>query len=128
MAGILLMEPDRLLANSYAQALTTAGHDVFWRTHAQGGVGALDDHKIDLIILELKMPQHNGVEFLHEVRSYPEWDNIPVLLHTMVSADNNGLGRQFWTQLGVADYCYKPQTSLASLTHHVNRLLTPAEV
>lgn len=128
MAGILLMEPDRLLANSYAKALLAEGHDVFWRVQAQDGLGALDDHKVDLIILELQLMQHNGVEFLHEVRSYPEWDDIPVLLHTMVASDNPGLGRQFWPQLGIAGYCYKPQTSLSSLTHHVNRLLKPLKV
>lgn len=126
MASLLLLEPDRVLADTYSQALKQAGHQVVWQTDAQAALVDLDTQSIDLVVLELQLASHNGVELLHEMRSYPDWDQIPVLLHTMVGPSHQGLGRAFWPQLGIVDYLYKPQTSLAKLTQTVDRLLTPA--
>lgn len=125
MATLLLMEPDRLLADTYAQALKQAGHQVVWQTDAQAALADLDAQPIDLVILELQLANHNGVELLHEIRSYPDWDQIPVLLHTMVAQSHPGLGRAFWPQLGIAGYLYKPQTNLVKLAQTVDRLLAP---
>ena len=125
MATILLLEPDRLLARSYMQALKTAGHEVHWQKDAQAALGVLDDHNPTLVILEFHLPDHNGVEFLYEIRSYPDCDHIPVLLHTMVPAEHPGLGREYWPQLGIEEYLYKPQTSLKQLVNRVERLTAP---
>jgi DNA-binding response OmpR family regulator len=125
MATILLLEPDRLLARSYKLALERNGHTVHWQTDAEAALGVMDAHNPDLIILELQLANHNGVEFLYEIRSYPDWDRIPVLLHTMVPPSQPGLGRQLWPQLGIHEYLYKPQTSLAQLNRKVNRLTAP---
>lgn len=125
MATILLLEPDRQLAGSYRQALQAAGHTVHWQNDAEAALSLLDDHTPDIIILEFHLANHNGVEFLYEMRSYPDCDHIPVLLHTMVPAEHAGLGRHYWPQLGIHDYLYKPQTSLAQLIQRVARLTTP---
>ena len=125
MAAILLIEPDKQLARSYRQALQTAGHQVHWQNDAQAALAVLDENKLDLIVLELHLANHNGVEFLYELRSYPDCDHIPVILHTMVPADHPGLGHGFWPQLGIHDYLYKPQTSLAQLVRRVDSLTSP---
>jgi len=36
----------------------------------------------DVIILDLMMPKMDGFEFLHELRSRPEWQDIPVVVVT----------------------------------------------
>lgn len=123
MAQILLLEPDRLLARSYRQCLEQVGHTVHWINDAQTALGILDDNTIDLVVLELQLTGHNGVEFLYEFRSYPDWDHIPVLLHTNVPVHHPGLGRAFWGELGIVEYRYKPQTSLKQLVERVTRHL-----
>ena len=125
MAVILLLEPDRQLAKSYQAALKKEGHVVHWQNNAQTALAVIDEYNPDVIVLEFHLPNHNGVEFLYEIRSYPDCDRIPVLLHTMVSADHLGLGRVFWPQLGIKEYLYKPQTSLAQLVDRVARLTSP---
>lgn len=123
MTRLLLIEPDRLLAQTYRRALAQAGYQVARRSTAQTAVTSLDAGLPELIILELQLADHNGVEFLYELRSYPEWDGVPVVLHTLVPPGHPGLGRQFWPQLGIIDYLYKPQTSLVQLVQRVDRLL-----
>lgn len=126
MATILLLEPDKQLAQSYQRALERAGHQVHWQTDAQTALTVIDEHSPELVILELHLPNHNGIEFLYEIRSYPDCDHIPVLLHTMVPAEHPGLGQAYWPQLGIKDYLYKPQASLAQLVQRANRLTAPA--
>lgn len=67
---VLLIEPNTLLAATYRQALQHAGHEVRHVTGAQAAVMAADGRTPDVVVLELQLPQHSGLEFLHEFRSY----------------------------------------------------------
>lgn len=123
---ILLIEPDRLLARSLGQAVAAAGYVVHWRADVQAALTVLDQNPVALIVLELQLARHNGLEFLYEVRSYPEWETIPVIVHTAVP-QSSGLGNaKLWRQLGVVKHLYKPQTSLAQLVRAINRNLPAA--
>lgn len=124
MATILLLEPNRKLATSYKQALEEAGHQVHWQADAQKALGVVDDHNPHLVVMEVHLPKHNSIEFLYEIRSYPDCDHIPVLLHTAVATDHPGLGHAYWEQLGIKDCLYKPQTSLKQLVERVSNLTT----
>lgn len=124
MAHILLIEPDRLLAETYRQCLETAGHTVVPCASAQAAVLAADQQKPDVIVLEIQLIEHSGIEFLYEFRSYPDWQNIPVVVHTHVPPvefANNGLLLR--EELGVAAYLYKPVTSLKKLQRTISEQL-----
>lgn len=121
MAEILLIEPDRLLAESYVQALQAAGHEVNAASSAQAAVLAADAIRPDLVILELQLVEHSGIEFLYEFRSYPDWQEVPVLIHTQVpAAEFNDSWELLRGELGVREYLYKPHTSLKRLTASVD--------
>lgn len=116
MARILLIEPDRLLAGSYAQALQLAGHQVNAASSAQAAILTADAVTPDLVILELQLVEHSGIEFLYEFRSYPDWQNIPVLIQTQVpQSEFAGSWQLLQKELGVQAYLYKPRTSLRQL-------------
>lgn len=112
---ILLLEPDRLLAETYRLALERAGHSVAHATTAQGAVHVADEQSPEVVVLELQLPSHNGVEFLYEFRSYPEWLGVPIVLHTYVPAAELAHAATLRQELGVVTVLYKPQTSLAQL-------------
>lgn len=122
MAKILLIEPDTILAQTYYAALKQNGHKVLVCGNAQQAVFLLDEHAVDVIVLELQLAEHNGVELLHEIRSYPEWDEIPVVLHSFVPQTQSALGEQFWNQLGIVQYLYKPHASLRRLNQVVSQV------
>ncbi len=120
MAKLLLIEPDRLLAETYHQALTAAGHEVMAANSAQAAVLAADQSLPELVILELQLVDHSGIEFLYEFRSYPEWQGIPVVVQTQVPASEFSENWRLLTEeLGVKTYLYKPQTSLSQLLRAV---------
>lgn len=116
MARILLVEPDRLLARTYYQALAGDGHQVMPAAGAQSAITAADQAQPDLVILELQLIEHSGIEFLYEFRSYLEWQAIPVLIHTNVPpGEFSGSWDILARELGVDVYLYKPRTSLKQL-------------
>ena len=128
MARIILVEPDRPLAEIYRQTLADDGHEVVVCAGAQAAVSAADADRPDMVILELQLVEHSGIEFLYEFRSYPEWQAIPVIIHSWVPPAEFADSRQLLGQeLGVDTYLYKPRTTLSQLASSVrDRLSVPA--
>lgn len=128
MAQILLIEPDHVLAETYQLALEAAGHTVSVCATAQTAVQSADQVKPDLVILEIQLVEHSGIEFLYEFRSYPDWQNIPVLIQSQVPpsefSDNLELLKN---ELYVVNYLYKPQTNLKKLLETINNMPSVAQ-
>lgn len=121
---IVLLEPDKVLADTYRQALMHDGHRVIMCATAQAAIFAADELKPDLVIMELQLTGHSGIEFLYEFRSYDDWTATPVIILTNVPA---GEFSDCWDllrdQLNVHQYHYKPLTSLRTLLRSVGSVL-----
>jgi len=118
---ILLVEPDKLLARSECQALEQAGHSVMVAATAQVAIQAADERRPDIVLLELQLVSHSGIEFLYEFRSYSDWQSIPVVALTQVPpAEFSGSAELLKHELGVVAYHYKPRTSLTKICRIVN--------
>lgn len=126
MAHILLIEPDRVLADIYRQGLQSDGHSVVMCASAQAGIFAADEQCPDIVIMELQLIGHSGVEFLYEFRSYLEWQSVPVLVHSQVPAGEfSGAWSMLSNELGVSGYLYKPTTTFSELLRSVRSALSP---
>ena len=66
---------------------------------------AIQDHKPDLIVLDVSMPGQSGLDVCRLVRSDPALASIPVLL---LSAGVSGASREAGTQAGADDFMPKP--------------------
>jgi len=124
MANILLIEPDRVLARTYGSALERAGHKVQAATTAQSALQLADEVCPEVVLLELQLVAHGGVEFLYEFRSYADWQSIPIAIVSNVPpAEFNQSVGVLRERLGVVAYCYKPQTNLQHLQRAVEDAL-----
>jgi DNA-binding response OmpR family regulator len=120
MAHVLLVEPDRLVARTYMEALQTAGHTVQVCATAQSAVFCADEQRPDLLILEIQLVGHSGIELLYELRSYPDWQDLPVVIVTNVPAGEfQGSWQLLKNELGVQSYHYKPLFNLRALREMV---------
>lgn len=120
--NLLVIEPDKILGEAIKNALEASGCGVAWKRSAQTALDSLDDTVPDLIILELQLGEHNGVEFLYEIASYPEWQHIPVIVHTINAKAQDEIFAQSFAQLKVQAVLYKPRTSTAQLVAAVKHL------
>ncbi len=118
---ILLVEPNVVQSRLYSQALKQAGHTVDHARSAQSAVHLADDNQPDVVVLELQLPRHNGVEFLYEFRSYPEWLHIPIIINSYIPASELAHAATLERELGVTGILYKPDTSLRDLCQAVEQ-------
>lgn len=123
---ILLLEPDAILGQIYQTALTKNGRTVQWFRSAAAAIASIDKELPELIVTELQLPLHNGVEFLYELRSYQDLTSIPVIVLTNVPPPFKSFSAKLLGQLGIEAYHYKPLTKLADLIRSVERTLLPA--
>ncbi|HEY5938687.1 MAG TPA: response regulator [Kofleriaceae bacterium] len=80
-----------------------------------------------LILLDLNMPQMNGIEFLREIRKDPELQAITVVVLTTSNEDRD---RVEAFQLNVAGYLLKPVTfqTFAEVMSTLNKYWTLMEM
>jgi two-component system response regulator ChvI len=123
MSQILLLEPDKILAKTYSMALESAGHVVRHCVSAQTAIVLADDIHPDIVIVELQLVDHSGIEFLYEFRSYTDWQHIPVIILTNVpETEFSGSLSLLRNDLNVQAYLYKPLTNLQKLIQCVEDL------
>lgn len=121
---ILLVEPDKLLASSTIKGLKKLGAQVEWSQNAQGAIHSIDTFRPEVIVLELQIPAHNGVEFLYELRSYSDWQNIPVVIYSFIQSEKLTKYTKSLAELGIDTWLYKPTTSLQQLFDILQTKLT----
>ncbi len=68
-------------------------------------VGVLQDHRPDIILLDVEMPRMDGYEFARHVRNNPDTAGIPIIMVTSRVSDKH---RARAIEIGVNDYLGKP--------------------
>lgn len=114
---LLLVEDDRLIAQSVHATLTAIGNTVDVVTTHAAAASALSHDRFDLLLLDLGLPDGNGLDLLAARRSLG--DATPVLILTARDDVND---RVRGLDLGADDYLAKP-FSLAELEARVRALL-----
>jgi DNA-binding response OmpR family regulator len=118
--NVLIIEPDGILAKVYQKAMLNTGKNAYIAQTAQKAISMIDELKPSVIILELQLSGHSGIEFLHEFRSYEDWTNIRVIIHSSIPKTSLNLDSRIWKQLGIDKYLYKATTSLDRLVNSVS--------
>ena len=79
---ILIVDDDRAVADTFARMLKLEGFTVATAISAEAGLELADHVLPDAIILDMRMPITNGLQFLRQVRSKPHLAEIPVAIVT----------------------------------------------
>lgn len=119
---ILIIEPDHILGLAYKKAFEHAGFNVKLASNAQVAIASIDESKPDILLLEIQMAGHSGIELLHELRSYEDLNNVPVIIYSSVPEYSYGIDNKTWASFGVVRYFYKPKTNINRLIGTVKSL------
>ena len=92
-------------------------------TSADQAIELADSTAPDIVVTELSLAGHSGLEFLYEFRSYIDWRSVPVIIYTSQKVDDTLQNTHDWKQLGITQYLYKPHTSLQQLTEAIQASL-----
>ena len=113
---ILLIEDDSALGRGVAVALTEPGRIVALARDLQQARQRWEQQSFDLVVLDLNLPDGNGLDFLRWLRQRSE---VPVLILTANDLESDEVAG---LTLGADDYVTKP-FSLAVLRARVSNLL-----
>jgi CheY-like chemotaxis protein len=72
----------------------------------------------DLILLDISMPDMDGLTLLEKIRQNSEWRDIPVVMMTAI-ADKESINKAF--RLGARDYLVKAEFSAPKMLEVVHR-------
>jgi two-component system, OmpR family, response regulator len=100
---ILLIEDDRMIGESIRAALRQDGSAVDWVRDGRSAESTLGTEQFDLVLLDLGLPQRDGVEILRALRS--RRDQTPVIVLTARDALQD---RVNVLDAGADDYLVKP--------------------
>ncbi len=116
---ILLVEDGRALSRGVTLALAESGRTITAVETLAGGREALEQGPWDLVILDVNLPDGNGLDFLTHLRRE---STVPVLILTANDLESDQVAG---LELGADDYVTKP-FSLAILRARVQTLLRRA--
>lgn len=102
MAQLLLVEDDAEIRRALIRALTVLGHTVACASTALLGIQQLVEHRYDLVILDLGLPDLDGREALRMVRSVSQ---VPIIVATARDEEHVVVDV---LNLGADDYLVKP--------------------
>ncbi len=81
MQQLLMIEDDVRLAGMVSQYLGASGFEVSHAPDAQTGLSRLQSAGVDLVILDLMLPDMDGLQVCQRIRSLPgALGQVPVLL------------------------------------------------
>jgi DNA-binding response OmpR family regulator len=80
MHRILVVDDNALIRKLYAEELTDAGYEVITSDGSSGLVGLIKKKNPDLIVLDIRLHDSNGIDLLQDIRA-AHYD-LPVVLCT----------------------------------------------
>lgn len=106
MPNILMIEDDTRLAQMVSQYLGQAGMTVSIADDGAAGIAALKRAAVDLILLDLMLPDGDGLDVFRRVRALPgDVAKTPVI---MLTAKGDPTDRVVGLEIGAEDYIPKP--------------------
>ena len=106
--NVLIVEDSPLVRKMYGLVFSKREHELVTAEDGRKALESLtgDTRPFDLILLDLRMPDMDGVEFIRAVRRTARFREIPIIL-TTVEPDGSELLREA-QELGVAAVVKKP--------------------
>jgi DNA-binding response OmpR family regulator len=119
MARLLVVDDDEDIRELLSLALGIAGHQVLTASDGPAALDVLEAERVDLMVLDVSMPQMSGLEVARRVRAtHPPGEPLILMLSAMGDPDDIAAG----LESGADSYATKPFT-IPALTQAVERLL-----
>lgn len=113
---ILVVDDSASVRQVVSMALRGAGHQVVEAVDGRDALNKLSGQKIHLVISDVNMPNMDGITFVKEMKSKPEYKFTPVLMLTTESeeskkAEGKAAGAKAWLVKP-----FKPDVLLSAVT------------
>jgi len=121
MATILIVDDERVFCDLLKTVLGSHGHEVFTAYNGREALDLFSQHRPQFTLLDLRMPEMNGIEVLRQIRTIDA--GAAVMILTAWGSDD--LEKQA-RQLGVTDFLSKT-LALDTVVASMERFLPPPD-
>ena len=105
MAHILVIDDDQIICETISHIVTRLGHEAFTTDSLQKGVETVSSKDVDVVLLDVRLPDGNGLEALPQIRKAPSSPEIIIL-----TGYGDPDGAELAIKNGAWDYLEKPSS------------------
>jgi two-component system OmpR family response regulator len=105
MENILIVDDDREIRELLKTYLERNGYRTTTAADGRAMWAALDEHRIDLIVLDLMLPGDDGLTLCRNLRAHATLSHLPVIMLTALGEETD---RIVGLEMGADDYLPKP--------------------
>lgn len=120
MGRILIVDDAPGSRDAMSRLLRGKGYETVTAGNGEDAIAALRKEKPDLVLLDHMMPKVDGLTFLAQIRRFPQWKKLKVIMMTGIKDHSHQMKA---AALGVEEYVLKGASSTPDLLGHVQRLV-----
>jgi DNA-binding NtrC family response regulator len=102
-AKVLVIDDDEIVRLSHLRVLASTPYDVETAQDGKQALSVMEQHPVDVVLLDLRMPGMDGLSVLKEIKA--RWPEIEVVIITGYASVDTAKEA---IQLGAFDYLAKP--------------------
>lgn len=121
MAKVLVVDDERVLTDAYHMVLERAGHEVYVANHPAAGLDLVKEKRPDIILLDMLMPDMNGVDFLKQLAKDDLLNKTTVLAFSNIE---NPEVMNAAKKLGAREYLLKVDYTPHQVVELVDRIMS----
>lgn len=118
VSNVLVVDDEFDLSMLLVRLLKVCGHHAACASTGTAALEYLHTHHTSMVILDVMMPEMNGIDVLKTIRADPELRDLPVVMYTALADDDM---RRQACEAGAADYLVKGGHSLDLLLNLVRQ-------
>lgn len=103
--NILYIEDEQLNHRLVLKMLKGTNYQLTVAETAEEGIMLADQHEFNLLLVDLLLPDMNGLELIHEIRRMPHLFSLPII---MLTADTSTINRERVMAYGNTQFLNKP--------------------
>ena len=102
---VLVIEDEGEIRNLIVDHFVNAGLEAVGLDNGNSVLSALDEIRPQVILLDQMMPGKSGKQIVSEIRSHPNWSELPIMIVTGLNSEADKIAA---LDLGADDYLTKP--------------------
>jgi len=119
-AKILVVDDEKDILRIVSYSLQKWGYEAITANNGQDGLNKMAAEKPDIVLLDASMPVMSGLEMLEQIRTNPDWRDIPVI---MLTAHSDPKTINCAAAFGIVEYITKPFDPM-ELREKIDKALT----
>lgn len=117
---ILVVEDEQILAEMYQDKFKKEGFEVIVAKDGKEGIKMMREQKPALVLLDILLPNENGIDFLKKQKKDPELSSVPIIVFSNFDDPET---KKETLDLGVKEYLIKSNHNPREIVEQIKKYI-----